>query len=224
MDKKKQWLRYLPVALGGVLALLIAVGVYFLKDLFQKPAQVKKQVQQITVVQPPPPPPPPPEVKPPEPEVKEEKIEEPKPEPEPEPEAKQEDAPPPGEELGVDGEGGAGSDAFGLVGKKGGRGLIGGGGGNAIIWYGGQISKGLEKELDHLLETGRSRQAGYSVLLNVWVDDSGRVNRVELNSSSGKPEVDGEIKTALARLSFSLQKPPPEDMPQPLKIRFTSRI
>ena len=223
MDKKKRLLRYLPLAAGMVLTLIIAVAVFFLKDMFQKPAHVKTQVQQITIIQPPPPPPPP-EVKPPEPEVKEEKIEEPKPEPEPEPEAKQEDETPPGDQLGVDSEGGAGSDAFGLVGKKGGRGLIGGGGGNAIIWYGGQVSKGLEKELEHLLEGGKARQVGYSVVLDVWVDGSGRVSRAELDSSSGKAEVDAEIKNALPRLSLSLQRPPPEDMPQPLKIRITSRI
>lgn len=222
MNKSKEFIRYLPLAAGVVLVLLIAVGVYFVKDMFQKPAQVKKQVQQITILQPPPPPPPPPpEIKQPEPEIKEEKIEE----PEPEPEAKEEEAEaPPGEELGVDAEGGAGGDAFGLVGKKGGRGLIGGGGGNAILWYGGQLSKGVEKELERLLETGKARQAGYSVVLSIWVADDGKVSRAELNSSSGKPEVDAEIKSALVRLSLSLQTPPPEDMPQPLKIRFTSRI
>jgi len=222
MKQRKQWLRYLPVAVGLVLALLIAVGVYQLKDLFQKPVQTKKQVQQVTVVQPPPPPPPPVQ-KPPEPEVKEEKIEEAEPEPEPEPEQQAEE-PPPGEELGVDAEGGAGTDAFGLVGKKGGRGLLGGGGGNAIIWYGGQLSKGIEKELERLLTETKARQSSYSVLLNVWVSNDGRVSRAELASSSGKPEVDSEIKSALGRLAVSLDRPPPEVMPQPLRIRITSRI
>jgi len=224
VDKKKKLLRYLPAAVGLLLALLVGIGVWFLKDLFQKPVQAKKQVQQVTIIQPPPPPPPPPEVKPPPPEVKEEKIEEPKPEPEPEPEAKQEEEAPPGEELGVDAEGGAGGDAFGLVGKKGGRGLIGGGGGNAIIWYGGQLSKGIERELDRLLAESKARQHSYTVVLNIWVAADGRVSRTELGASSGKPEVDTELKLALTKLSFSLQRPPPEDMPQPLKIRFTSRI
>ncbi|RNC68998.1 MAG: TonB C-terminal domain-containing protein, partial [Desulfuromonadales bacterium] len=40
------------------------------------------------------------------------------------------DGPPAGSDLGVDAEGGAGSDGFGLVGKKGGRAItLGGGGG-----------------------------------------------------------------------------------------------
>ena len=222
LGTKKRLLRHLPAAVGLLLILLVGVGVWLLKDLFQKPVSAKKMVQQVTLIQPPPPPPPPPEVRPPEPEVKQEKIEEP--EPEPEPEAKQEDEAPPGEELGVDAEGGAGSDGFGLVGKKGDRGLIGGGGGNAIIWYGGQLSKGIERELDRLLADSKARQSSYAVVLNVWVGADGRVSRTELGGSSGKPEVDAELKSALAKLSFSLQRPPPEDMPQPLKIRFTSRI
>lgn len=222
MDKSKKLLRYLPAAIGVVLVLLIGVAVFLLQGLFEKPVQAKKQIQQVSIIQPPPPPPPPPEQPPPPPEVKEEKIEEPEPEPEPK-EAQAEEAPP-GEELGVDAEGGAGGDAFGLVGKKGGRGLIGGGGGNAILWYGGQLSKGIERELDKLLADSKARQTAYSVILSVWVGADGRVNRAELVDSSGKPEVDAELRAALGKLSFSVQKAPPEDMPQPLKIRFTSRI
>ncbi|BBA35023.1 periplasmic protein TonB [Methylocaldum marinum] len=220
---KKTWLRYLPAAIGGVLILLIAVAVFFLKDLFEKPVQTKKQVQQITVIQPPPPPPPPPEEKPPEPEIKEEKIEEPEPEPEPEPE-QQADEPPPGEELGVDAEGAAGSDAFGLVGKKGGRGLLGGGGGNAIIWYGQQLQRSLVQELETLLSEGDARKSAYSVILNVWINSEGRVSRAELANSTGKPALDNELREALSKLRISLHKEPPENMPQPLKIRFTSKL
>ena len=48
---------------------------------------------------------------------------------------------PPGDELGLDAEGGAGSDGFGLRAKKGGRGLIGGGDRNR--WYEGQVQRDL---------------------------------------------------------------------------------
>ena len=112
MNKKYTWLRRLPVLLGIGFTLLIVVAVFLLKDLFNKPPHTKKVVQQITMIQPPPPPPPP-EVKPPEPEVEEEKIEEPEPEQEPEP-APEESNEPPAEELGLDADGAAGSDGFGL--------------------------------------------------------------------------------------------------------------
>ncbi len=223
MDTYKHWLRNLPLMIGIVLALIIAIAVYFLQGMFPKPAQPKKQMQQITMIQPPPPPPPPPEQKLPEPEPEQEKIPEPEPEkmPEPAPEAAEEPA---GEELGVDAAGGAGSDGFGLVGKKGGRGLLGGTTGSAILWYGGQVKHGLEEELQRLLADTAARKAAYAVQLNVWVNSDGSVNRAELDNSSGKPEVDQAIRAALPGLRFSLPKPPPDTMPQPLKLRVTSRI
>ncbi|MFZ2449586.1 MAG: energy transducer TonB [Methylovulum miyakonense] len=223
LPKHQRWLRNLPLIIGIVLALAIAVAVYFLQGLFPKPAQPKKQMQQITMIQPPPPPPPPPEVKPPEPEPEPEKMPEPEPEKEPEP-APEEAPEPAGEELGVDAEGGAGSDGFGLVGKKGGRGLLGGTGGSAILWYGGQVKRGLEEELQRVLADSPARKAAYSVQLQVWVNADGSVNRAELASSSGKPEVDQAIRAALPSLHFSLPKAPPENMPQPLKVRVTSRM
>jgi hypothetical protein len=56
-DKKHVLLRKLPLVIGGFLTLVIAFGVYFLQGMFEKPAKAKKQIQQITMIQPPPPPP-----------------------------------------------------------------------------------------------------------------------------------------------------------------------
>ena len=222
MAKKRPWLRHLPVIIGAVLAVAVGVGLFLLKDLFQKPVQSKKQVQQVTILQPPPPPPPPPEQPPPPPpEVKEEKIEEPKEEPEPEPDQAEQ---PPGEQLGVDADGGAGSDGFGLVGRKGGRGLLGGPAGSTILWYGGMVKRGVEEELQALLADSPARKTSYSVTVNVWVAGDGRISRAELGGGSGKSDVDQSLREALGRLRISLQKPPPEGMPQPLKLRPTSRI
>ena len=212
---RKRLLRYLPAAIGLSLVLLIALGVYLMRDLFQKPVQTKKQIQQITVIQPPPPPPPPPpQEKPPEPEVQEEKIEEP---PEPEQQAEE---PPPGEDLGVDAEGGAGSDSFGLVGKKGGHGLLSGGAGNAMIHYGQQMQKEIADALQRSLKN-EARQKKYSVLANIWIGPDGSVTRAELSGGSGDAEVDEALRLALGGLRLRL-KAPPENMPQPVKIRIRS--
>lgn len=222
MNKKTQFLRRLPVIIGVILALVIGLGVYFLQGMFEKPAQAKKQVQQITMIQPPPPPPPPVQ-KPPEPEPEQEKIPEPEKEPVPEPEP--EEAPEPqSDQLGVDADGAAGGDGFGLVGKKGGAGLLGGGtGGSTILWYGGLVKRGLESGLQNALE-GAARESSYSVQINIWINAIGRVERAELGGSSGNPEVDNELRAALTKLHFTLEKSPPENMPQPLKIRVTSRL
>lgn len=222
-DKKHVLLRKLPWVIGGVLTLLIAVGVYFLQSLFEKPAKAKKQIQQITMIQPPPPPPPPPEQKPPPPEPEPEKIPEPEPEKEPEP-APEEAQEPPSEQLGVDADGSAGSDGFGLVGKKGGQSLLSGSNGSAILWYGGQAKRSLENELQNLLPEGSARENSYSVQVNIWIGADGRLEHAELGSVSGNAQVDGDIRQALARLHFTLEKAPPENMPQPLKIRVTSRL
>jgi TonB family protein len=146
---------------------------------------------------------------------------EPEKEPEPEPDQSEE---PPAEDLGVDAEGGAGSDGFGLVGRKGGRGLLGGAAGSAILWYGGMVKRGVEDELQSLLTNSPARKASYSVTVNVWIGADGRVSRAELAGGSGKSEVDQALREALGRLRVPLQKPPPEGMPQPLKLRLTSRI
>jgi protein TonB len=213
----KRYMRYLPVAIGVGLVLVVMLVVYVFRDAFQKPVSTKKQVQQITVLQPPPPPPPPPpEQKPPEPEIKEEKIEQPE---EPEPEPEQAEEPPPGDNLGVDGEGGAGSDSFGLVGKKGGHGLIGGGG-NAIVYYGQQIQRQLADALQRNL-SDKARSQKFSAIASVWIAADGRVARAELSGSSGQADVDDALKSALAGMRLTL-KAPPENMPQPLKIRIRS--
>lgn len=220
--KNKPWLKYLPLIGGGLLVLIVAIIVYVFRDAFEKPAQSKKQVQQVSVVRPPPPPPPPPpkpEIKPPE--VKEEeKI--PEPEPEPEPEAPEPEAEaPPGDQLGVDSDGSAGGDGFGLVGKKGGAGLVGGGGGgNAIIWYGQHVAKELTSELGSSLRD-RARNSKYSAVVLVWISPDGNISKVELANSSGTPEIDEALRAAISRIHGRF-KPPPERMPQPLKVRIRS--
>ncbi|MDD4914168.1 MAG: energy transducer TonB [Methylococcales bacterium] len=221
MNNRYVWLRRAPVLLGVGMGLLILLAVYFLKDKFQKPPQTKKLAQQITMIQPPPPPPQP-EIKPPEPEMKAEKIEEPVPEPEPEPTPEKADEPP-AAELGLDADGAAGSDAFGLAAHKGGRSILGGGQGNAIIWYGGQIQRRIEDELQLLLADSVAMKIGYSVELSVWVDSEGRISRSELASGSGKADVDQAIRAALPELKAGIGKPPPENMPQPVRIRLTAR-
>lgn len=219
MNDKRKLLRYLPAIVGTILAILLIAGIYLLQGMFEKPAQTKKQIQQISVVQPPPPPPPPPETPPPPPppEEKTEKIEEPEPEPEtPEPEA-----PPASEDLGVDAEGGAGSDGFGLVGKKGGRGLLGGGGGgNAFIYYGQQMQRELSEALQRDLDDA-ARAKKYAVVANVWIAPDGALSRAELSGGTGDAAADAALRAALSGLRLRLPAPPP-GMPQPVKIRIRS--
>ena len=131
MTKQQRFRRYLPSIAGGlILIVLIGFIIHFISNIKDKPEKKERKIQAISLTKPPPPPPPPPKVeKPPEPEP-EEKIEQPEPEPEDIPDVA--DEPPPGD-LGLDAEGTAGSDGFGLAARKGGRGLFGGGG-NPFSW------------------------------------------------------------------------------------------
>jgi TonB family protein len=75
-----------------------------------------------------------------------------------------------------------------------------------------------------LLSDTKARSANYSVVINVWIGADGRVSKAELASSSGISDVDRSIREALTKLHFSVAKAPPQNMPQPLKIKVTSKI
>ncbi len=206
--------RLVPWTLGGVVVALVMIGVIYLaKAMMTNPDTGKKTVQQISLIQPPPPPkleePPPP------PEVKQEEIKLDEPPPAPEPEA---EAPPPGEELGLDAEGGAGGDGFGLRGNKGGRGLLGGDG-NAFGWYGRIVKHDVSEALSR---DERLKRKSYSVIIKLWLKPDGRVERVELAASSGATEIDTALRLALQAL-HRVKEAPPSDLPQPIKLRITAR-
>ena len=207
--------RYGPLVWGVVVLGIVGIAGYFAVTALggtQAPAPPK--VQEISLVQPPPPPPPPPKVEePPPPELT---IEEPKPEPEPVADDAPADEAAPGDELGLDAEGGAGSDGFGLRGKKGGRGLIGGGDRNR--WYAGVI----QRELQGLLADNEAAHGDkYAVVVKLWIATDGRIDRFELLDSTGSGAGDDALRKTLAALR--LKDAPPEDLPQPVKLRIVSR-
>jgi periplasmic protein TonB len=213
-----------PVRIGIGLGLLafVAVVAWGALSLMKDGKSSKRQVVQISLLRPPPPPPPPPppEQKPPEPEVKEEvKL----PEPEQPPEAAKEEAPPPGEQLGLDAAGSGDGDGFGLAARKGGRDIttLGGpsGGGRGQAWFAGLVQSHLMAQLS---KDGKLRRSDYRVQLRIWFATDGRIERFELVDSTGNKEVDDQIKLALHNMP-PLKQPPPNDLPQPVKLRLTSR-
>lgn len=215
MSRKKHWRAYIPTIIGTLLALvLIGVIVKVIVEFVdKKPTKAAKKIQPITLLKPPPPPPPPPKVeKPPEPEVKQ-KIEEPK-EPEPEPEPQPDEAPP--KDLGLDAEGTAGSDGFGLAARKGGNGLFGGGNGNPFNWYGKQVEKGL---VDVLNGHDELRRKGYFAIIKLWLKADGSVDRVELSQGSNDEDIDATIRRLLGKYRGS-SEPLPPGIPQPLKFKL----
>lgn len=208
--------------LGLGLVLLGVVGGCgaWLVDYLSKPATKPKGVQQIALIkQPPPPPPPKPPEKPPEPpKVKEEvKFDQPKEEPKPD-EPKQADEKPASDKpLAVDSDGSAGSDGFGLAASRGGRDLLttGGGGG---AYYSGLLQRQF---FDALSRNRKILRDEFRVVVKVWIGDDGRVQKADIVSGSGNPQVDDLIQTTLLEMN-PLRDVPPSSM-RPIQLRLSNR-
>jgi protein TonB len=214
-EEETFWRRRGPLIGGfGLLLVCAIIAYYALRGLQGGGVPEPPKVQEISLVQPPPPPPPPPKLE--EPPPPEEQVDIPEPEPEPVPEEAAADEPPPGEDLGLDAEGVAGADGFGLRAKKGGRGIIGGGDRNR--WYAGVIQRDLQGSL---AGNDEARGAKYSVIVKLWISADGRVERFELSDSTGDDSSDAALRETLSGLRLS--DAPPADMPQPVKLRVVSR-
>ena len=211
----------LTLAVAGVIALFVAAG-FGIKSLLSDGGKPRKaSVQTIAVLRPPPPPPPPkPEEKPPE--LKKEEVKLPEPEPE---QPKAENEPPPSQDLGVDADGSAGTDGFGLVGKPGGRDITEIGAVNASgagdPFAGFKVSLGAHFQ-DVLMRNERLRKANYRAQVSVWLSSTGRIDRVELGKGSGDDALDALIRTTLVQ-SQPVTQPMPADLPQPVRLTVTSR-
>ena len=201
----------MPLLIGGIFFLVLIVGVVMLiKQFLDNPDRPNtRRVQQISLIRPPdPPPPPPPEEKPPE--VKEEvKIDEPPPPVQ---------APPAGANLGLDADGKGNGDSFGLVGNKGGRELTLGGDGSR---FGGYLGGMRNSIYDELSRNEKLHKGEYKIDVAIWIGSNGSVERFELLNSSGVPAVDAAMKKVLGSIR-QFDEPPP-DMPQPVKLRISSR-
>lgn len=214
---KTLWKQYRNVLLTSAAIVVGAIALTWtvVAWLSQPAPEPKRVVQEISLVRPPPPPPEPEEPPPPPPEIEEE-ID--LPEPEPMQETVQSDEPPPGP-LGLDADGTAGADGFGLMARRGGRDILASVG-DRFGWYAGLLQRDI---LDHLSDVERLRSRGYDVNVRLWLDTSGAVRNIEMVSGSGDPEIDRLISQTLTSIA-SVEEPPPADLPQPVLLRVRSRL
>jgi protein TonB len=202
--------RAVPYAIAAFAALLVLVlASWYVRSLLgQKVEKSSRQVPQvIRIIRPPEPPP-----EPPPPEKISEPVRQPTPEEKPVDQAAQ------SQQLGIDAEGSAGSDGFGLAGRPGGRDLVGAGTG-AFVWYTAMLKDLVQ---DTLSNDARARRGKYSVIVRVWVAKDGRIERVALTETTGNHELDSAIEQALNR-GGRLRDPPPIEMPQPVTLKVVSR-
>jgi len=213
----RAWLKTAALAIGG-LALLVAVALLLIKFL-SGPTAKQSGIHQIALIKQPPPPPPKPPEKPPEPpKVKEEvKIDQPKDEPKPDEPKAADDKPASDKPLGVDAEGGAGSDGFGLAGNKGGRDFLttGGGGG---AYYSGLLQRQFFEALSRNRKVVKEE---FKVVVRVWLGDDGKVQKADIITGSGNPKVDDLIQLTLLDMT-PLKDIPPSSM-RPMQLRLSNR-
>jgi hypothetical protein len=211
------WLKRVALVL---VALLVLAGLYYLgKALMSGGSTHKKEVTTVKLLPDTPPPPPPPPKEPPKEQPKEVKemkeIQQPKPDPSP-----------PAEVLKMEGAAGDGPSPFaagavnseykgGDVGTKiGGRkGLA------AFAWFTGQVKVKVEEALaaDKDLSV-----AQYRLVVLLWLNTAGYIERIELQGTSNNDKIDALIKKVLIG-KLVANEPPPSDMPLPIKIRITSK-
>jgi protein TonB len=232
--KKKNKTDTSTLIIYGVVGIAFLGGIAFLVSLMLGDSSYRKRekIAVIKLIKPPPPP----VEKPPEPEVpkevpKQEVIEDiPQPQDSPQNDQPQDDTPA-GEDLGVDAEGGAGSDAFGLRGKKGGRSItLGGGGGglsNASLlakygWYTKKVEKELWQRVKSILDKdGGIPKGKHSATIHLVLNETGSVIRYKLVGSSGNEKIDLALKSALMVLKVS--EPKPDGMPSGLTLKVSSQ-
>jgi periplasmic protein TonB len=183
-------------------------------------------------------PPPPPKEKLPEPELqKKETIVAPQDMAQPQQSsAKGDDKPSAEGPLGLDAQGGAGSDGFGLAGRKGGRdvttlgtggGKIGGGGDPAaLLRQFAPYTRLVEEDVNRLVrkrleENGGIPKGKLETTAEIVVSNKGAVREYRIIRSSGNRSMDDAVKESLKYAKIS--QPLPEGCPKTMSIRISSQ-
>ena len=229
-NQEKQSISWILIA---VFIIVAGAGAYIVKAVLSG-GEPRKKNTTATVTLLKPPPPPVIKEKPPEPEQvkeipKKEEIIDPEVNEAQTPQNDDQDNAPAGDRLGVDAEGGAGSDSFGLVGKKGGRSLLAGGSGSGkaslltkFTGYTQIVTTELRKKvMKHLDEEGGIPKGKLQAVVRVSVDMDGKVIDYRIIGSSGNNKMDEAIIDSLRSLRIS--EPPPEGMPRTMHIRIISQ-
>jgi periplasmic protein TonB len=222
------------------LFIVLVTGFVYLISTDKGSSGKKVFVATVDLVKPNVPDKPPPKEKPPEPDVqKKESLAVPQTfaGPQAAPGPKGDDKPAPTGPLGLDAEGGAGSDGFGLAGRKGqGKDIVtlgkgGGGGGldseqaalmrkfasyNYIIQE--TMRKAVRKYLD---ENGGIPRGKLEVIVHIVLDSKGSITEHQIVGSSGNHSMDKAVKESIKFVKIS--EPPPQGIPRSMRIRISSQ-
>jgi protein TonB len=197
------------------IALAIIGFAWFAKQMMgTKSGKPQRQVQVVQLIRPPPPPPPPPEQPPPP-------VKADEPLPKDEPETPPDNTPAPADQpLGLDADGSAGGDAFGLAARRGGSDLIGGTGTAPFAWYTNRLSDVVRERLS---ASACAKSVKGSLSIEVLLEADGRFKQIKLASSTGNRQSDECIDAALKSIT-RMSDPVPPGMPEQVNLKIVSRI
>jgi protein TonB len=215
MVAKRSLRRNISRLAGGVCGLLLILGfVWFVRTMLaNKTGKPSRQVQVVQVIRPPPPPPDQPPPPPPE------KTDVPLPKDVPEPVPDNQPAPS-DQPLGLDAEGAAGGDAFGLAARRGGSDLVGGTGSAPFAWYTNRITDAIRERLSSV---ACAKSAKGSLSIHVLMQADGRIKQVQLATTTGNTRVDQCIDSALTSMP-PMSDPLPPGMPEQVNLKVVARL
>lgn len=236
--RKKLKMPYQNWLVPGIIGLVFLCIIGFVvKIIMSDSGSSKKPIYQVNLIKPPPPEE---KIKPPEPEQPKEQPKETIPTPvdmppdQPAQDQPPDNAPPPGADLGVAGEGGSGSDAFGLVGKGKnykGRDITlgdkGGGMGRLALltkygWYTAKIQEEIKKQYKKRMEKdGGVPKGKYELTLKILLDPQGIIKKYRIVTPSGNDKLDNALKASLPGMKIS--QAPPDGMPSLITLRIISQ-
>ena len=85
--------------------------------------------------------------------------------------------------------------------------------------YAAQVQSGIKEALG---QNSKTRAASISgVIIRIWIDKTGRVNRAELTGTTGDTSLDSAITNDVLT-GLQLKDPPPVDMPMPIVLRVAA--
>ncbi|AJE04854.1 TonB C-terminal domain-containing protein [Geobacter pickeringii] len=233
---KKQKLVAAWVVPGMVVVVLAGLVGFVVKVMLSDDGPRRQEkMTSVTLVKPPPEQP---KEKPPEPEMPKEvpkqTIETPidTPQQAAQPNQSADPGPPAGADLGVDADGGAGGDGFGLVGRKGGRAITlgggGGGGGPSRLsllskygWYSRKVQDEIKYKVRKQLEQDGVHKGKFEAVVRIVLDGGGTVVKYQILTPSGNDKMDSAVRTILGQIRVS--EPPPEGMPKGMTFRISSQ-
>jgi protein TonB len=200
---------------GGVFGLtLLLLFVWFVRSMMA--GKIGKPARQVQVVQIIRPPPPPPDQPPPPPPPEKTPVALPKDQPEPEPD----NTPAPvNQALGLDAEGSAGGDEFGLAARRGGSDLLGGTGSAPFAWYQNRITDAVRERLASV-ECAKSAKGSLSI--HLLMDADGRFKQVQLATTTSNRRTDQCIESALTTMP-RMTDPLPVGMPEQVNIKVVAK-